>query len=110
MPIIENIKKQYWSIISKKKQYLALLSEKVRAPVLKNSGYCPTCAQQVTFIAQDAWLRDHYRCSNCGSIPRERALMQTIESYYPNCPDLIIHESSPVNRGASKRLSQECSQ
>lgn len=110
MAIIENIKKQYWNILSKKREYLPLLSKKARGPVLKNSGYCPTCAQQVTFIAQDAWLRDNYRCSGCGSIPRERALMQTIDSYFPNWRSLTIHESSPANRGASKRLSQECSQ
>jgi glycosyltransferase involved in cell wall biosynthesis/ubiquinone/menaquinone biosynthesis C-methylase UbiE len=78
--------------------------------LLKNSGYCSTCAQEVTFVARDAWLRDHYCCSNCGSIPRERALMLTIETYFPNWRNLIIHESSPVNRGASRRLSQECSQ
>ena len=36
--------------------------------------------------------------------------MLTIETYFPNWRSLIIHESSPGNRGASKRLSQECSQ
>ncbi|HEY5138450.1 MAG TPA: class I SAM-dependent methyltransferase, partial [Methylococcales bacterium] len=110
MKIIENMKKKYWALLSKRKQYWTLLSEKVRAPVLKNSGYCPTCAQEVTFVAEDAWLRDNYHCLNCGSIPRERALMLTIDSYFPNWRSLTIHESSPDNRGASRRLSQECSQ
>ena len=36
--------------------------------------------------------------------------MLTIETYFPNWRSLTIHESSPGNRGASKRLSQECSQ
>jgi len=76
--------------------------------VLENTGYCPTCAQQVTFTAKNTWLRDHYLCSKCGSIPRERALMQTIENYFPNWRDLRIHESSPCGRGASVRLAREC--
>lgn len=61
-------------------------------------------------MARDPWLRDHYLCSNCGSIPRERALMLVIERFYPNWREMIIHESSPVDRGASRRLAQECSQ
>ena len=86
-----------------------LISTK-RTPFLRNSGYCPTCAREVIFFSPDAWLRDHYRCLNYGSIPRERALMQVIESHFPNWRSLTIHESSPCDRGASRRLSQECSQ
>lgn len=110
MAIIEDMKRKYWVLLAKRKKLFALLGERKSVPVLKNSGYCPTCAQEVTFVARDAWLRDHYHCSNCGSIPRERALMLTIETYFPNWRSLTIHESSPGNRGASKRLSQECSQ
>lgn len=102
------MKKHYWALLSKKRKYWALLRERTRAPVLKNSGYCPTCAREVTFVARDAWLRDHYLCLNCGSIPRERALMVAIETYFPNWRSLTIHESSPGDRGASRRLSQEC--
>jgi SAM-dependent methyltransferase len=36
--------------------------------------------------------------------------MLTIETYFPNWRSLAIHESSPGNRGASKRLFQEVSQ
>lgn len=75
--------------------------------LFENPGYCPTCDQSVTFVAHEEWLRDHYRCSNCGSIPRERALMLAIQRFLPHWPDLIIHESSPGNRGASKRLARE---
>lgn len=82
----------------------------MKAPVVKNTGHCPTCNQDVIFVARSEWLRDHYFCSNCGSIPRERALMLTIEKYCSKWRTLTIHESSPCNRGASKRLSQECSQ
>ncbi|MDD2774366.1 MAG: class I SAM-dependent methyltransferase [Gallionella sp.] len=76
--------------------------------ILESQGHCSTCNQEVSFIAKNAWLRDHFLCSKCGSIPRERALMQVIEQFYPNWRDLIIHETSPGNRGASIRLAQEC--
>lgn len=76
--------------------------------LLENKGHCPTCDSDVTFITDDAWLRDHYICTNCGSIPRERALMDVIESFFPNWRNLVIHESSPAKRGASERLAKNC--
>jgi SAM-dependent methyltransferase len=36
--------------------------------------------------------------------------MLTIETLVPDWRDMTVHESSPSDRGASKRLSQECSQ
>ncbi len=105
MAIMESLREQYRALRRKG----AWIGERRRASVLENSGYCPACARVVTFVARDAWLRDHYRCSNCGSIPRERALMLTIETFFPNWPGLTIHESSPEDRGASRRLGRECS-
>lgn len=84
------------------------LTSKLSTPVLKSVGNCPTCDSKVTFVARNAWLRDHLCCSNCGSIPRERALMLTIDTYFPDWRSSIIHESSPGNRGASRRLAQQC--
>ena len=84
------------------------LNSKPSTPVLECVGHCPTCDSEVTFVARDAWLRDHFLCSNCGSIPRERALMLAIDTYFPGWRSTIIHESSPGNRGASRRLSQQC--
>lgn len=81
-------------------------SEKI---FLEHKGYCTTCNSHVTFKAMKSWLRDHFRCSKCGSIPRERALMHAIETYYPGYRDLSIHESSPGGRGASTKLLKECS-
>lgn len=78
-------------------------------PVFQTFGHCPTCGRDVAFVARSKWFRDHFSCSLCGSIPRERALMVAIESYFPKWREAIIHESSPGNRGASLRLSQECS-
>lgn len=76
--------------------------------IFTNSGICPCCSMAVVFEARQAWLRDHYVCPNCGSIPRERALMWTIEHFFPSWRNLTIHECSPVFRGASSRLRSEC--
>ena len=78
------------------------------APVLESSGRCATCTAHVNFVAREPYLRDSYKCSNCGSIPRERALMTVIETWFPNWRSLVIHESSPGNRGASKRIADSC--
>jgi SAM-dependent methyltransferase len=34
--------------------------------------------------------------------------MRALDLYFPDWPDKIIHESSPINRGASIRLAREC--
>jgi len=77
-------------------------------PVLMSCGRCPACLEDVSFVSRDLWLRDHFLCSHCGCIPRERALMSVIESFRPSWREELIHESSPVPRGASLRLSREC--
>lgn len=76
--------------------------------VLRNEGFCPVCERDTTFVSRDAWLRDHYKCRRCDSIPRERALMLVIQQRFPNWRELTIHESSPGNRGASKRFAEGC--
>jgi SAM-dependent methyltransferase len=62
---------------------------------------------EANFVALEPYLRNSYFCSHCGSIPRERALMATIELYFPKWRELVIHESSPGSGGASKRLAEE---
>jgi len=76
--------------------------------VLRNHGHCPICEQDVIFKSKEAWLRDHYFCSQCWSIPRERALMDTINKFFPEWRNARVHESSPGNRGVSDRLQKEC--
>ena len=76
--------------------------------VLETSGYCPVCAAESRFVARHEWLRDHFLCTRCKSIPRQRALMRVIETFFPGWRDLAIHESSPGARGASARLAREC--
>jgi hypothetical protein len=69
-----------------------------------HDGFCPCCDNHVRFYSEDSWLRDSFVCSKCFSIPRERALIATIEKYFPQWRELSIHESSPGNRGASIKL------
>ena len=73
-------------------------------------GFCPICEKSRSFHSKYDWLRDHLLCQGCGSIPRERALMHITATLYPQWRNLRIHESSPVNRGASKKLAAEARQ
>lgn len=84
--------------------------ENSQEPILTVEGYCVTCESNVTFVSYDKWLRDHFICPVCKSIPRERALMLTIERFFPHWRDLRIHESSPGGRGASVKLHRQCPQ
>lgn len=71
---------------------------------VKISGHCPCCDSASSFVSTDLWFRDNLKCMRCACIPRERALMQEIERVRPDWRGLKIHESSPVDRGASARL------
>jgi SAM-dependent methyltransferase len=79
-----------------------------KGSMFNHNGYCPICEMAVSFAAKDSWFRDNLFCSGCSSIPRERALMKVISDFYPNWRDLVIHESSPGDRGASTKLRREC--
>ncbi len=70
----------------------------------RETGFCPCCERNTNFIAHHAWLRDHFKCTTCESIPRNRALLQILAKYYPSWRSLSIHESSPTGGGASARL------
>ena len=92
----------------KSRKLRAKWRERLRPIVIKNRGHCPICDRGTTFVARDAWLRDHYLCTRCKSIPRERALMTVLQDLFPDWRSLIIHESSPGKRGVSRRLAEEC--
>jgi DNA-directed RNA polymerase subunit RPC12/RpoP len=70
-------------------------------------GACPVCRRRVVFVALTDWHRDTYECMRCGSIPRQRALMQVLEEVAPQWRELRIHESSP-DGASSRRLAREC--
>lgn len=65
--------------------------------LLQNSGYCHCCRSQATFRSTNAWLRDHYICLNCHSIPRQRHLQHILDVHFPDWCGRILHESSPAN-------------
>lgn len=60
-----------------------------------NNGYCVICEKETTFIEHNDWLRDHYLCSTCHSIPRQRALIHVLNTFFPKWDSYHIHESSP---------------
>lgn len=64
--------------------------------LFENQGYCPLCEAPALFVAEQAWLRDHYLCQRCRSIPRQRALVQVLTRLRPGWKQSIIHESSPT--------------
>jgi SAM-dependent methyltransferase len=76
----------------------------------RHLGYCDICESEVEFSATRPWFRDFLLCPSCGSIPRERALMQVLKRYYPDYRKRQIHESSPLERGVSQRLRKKCRQ
>ncbi len=72
-----------------------------------NKGYCTVCASPTVFVKKADWLRDFYVCARCHSIPRHRALIKVLNSFYPDWRELDMHESSPG--GASSRyLARQC--
>jgi glycosyltransferase involved in cell wall biosynthesis len=75
---------------------------------LTAQGHCPACGNESTFRSKHHWLRDHFLCQHCNSVPRERALMHVLEMYYPDWREMRIHESSPGGRGASITLRAQC--
>jgi len=75
--------------------------------ILENAGHCYCCDKDTKFVADNEWFRDHYLCTSCGSIPRERALMYCIEKFFPGWRDAVIHESSPIMRSASLKLRNQ---
>ncbi|TFV87773.1 class I SAM-dependent methyltransferase [Blastococcus sp. CT_GayMR16] len=75
----------------------AATPEAAPVKVLENAGYCSCCRNQTVFVAYDSWLRDHYLCTRCGSVPRQRHLQSVLDESFSGWTDLVVHESSPSN-------------
>lgn len=60
-----------------------------------NTGYCVICESDTRFIEMNPWLRDHYLCERCRSIPRNRALVNALNVFCSEWKSLAMHESSP---------------
>lgn len=74
-----------------------------------HAGWCPTCDKDVEFAASHPYFREHLRCPNCKSIPRERALITVLERIFPKWRDLTIHEAAPAQwMPGSYKLYKQC--
>ena len=72
-----------------------------------NLGYCVICERQTMFVWDGVYLRNHYRCVRCWSLPRWRAVIRVLDLCYPRWRVLRIFESSPGGTG-SEKLKREC--
>jgi len=70
-------------------------------------GKCPICESNTLFVSLNSWLRDNYVCIKCLSIPRQRAIIHVLKTYYPDFRNAHIHESSPSGP-ASEYLEKVC--
>ena len=77
--------------------------------VKKNLGYCHCCRSKAVFQSNESWLRDHYRCLQCNSIPRQRHLQYVLDQFFPGWESKTIHESSPSNDYISRYSGQNYS-
>lgn len=77
-------------------------------------GFCPICRTDTVFSSNDDnWygFRAFLFCNNCPvepSVPRERAVALALHRLRPDWRNLIIHESSPVERNLSVVLARDC--
>ena len=72
-------------------------------------GFCPICEMSTAFEVHGPWSRDQLICRTCKSILRERALCFALNQISPDYAGKAIHESSPADRGISKKLRETCS-
>ncbi|MBC7919879.1 MAG: class I SAM-dependent methyltransferase [Ferruginibacter sp.] len=91
--VIVGFKNRFRPVYRQLKREAKFLSYVLRGKT--NAGFCPVCEKNTQFIKYDSWLRDNYRCVTCYSIPRQRALINSLTLFFPDWPDLTIHESSP---------------
>ncbi len=78
----------------------------------KNIGYCHCCRENSEFESNESWLRDHYKCMKCNSIPRQRHLQKILDNFFSNWESQSVHESSPSNNFIStiSKDNYSCSQ
>lgn len=73
-----------------------------------NAGNCPICRKPTIFFSRKEWLRDNYLCLRCRSRPRNRALIEVLETRFPQWREAMrLHESSPGG-ASSKKIAREC--
>ena len=57
------------------------------------NGYCQICEAKTVFYSKDDWLRDHFFCQWCHSIPRERSLLYALNLLYTR---VVISSGPPA--------------
>lgn len=87
----------------------AYFKMKFQKPYLMSKGFCCICESNSTFQSKTTWLRDNFLCNRCGSIPRQRAIINTLNIFYPNWANCTLHESSGCGP-ATEMLKRKCSQ
>ena len=55
--------------------------------------YSPCCNKPTIFTSSHVWFRDNYKCSICGSIPRNRQLIKIINKYFSNIATVKVYEA-----------------
>ena len=58
-------------------------------------GYCDICEKEVDFRIDGEFLRDHFVCTECKSLPRQRAFLHALKMCRPDWRTACMHESSP---------------
>jgi SAM-dependent methyltransferase len=79
------------------------------AIVKRNIGHCHCCRNTVVFQSNEPWLRDHYKCAVCLSIPRQRHLQYILDRYHAGWENKKIHESSSSNDFISRYAGENFS-
>src|SRR5579864_9055371 len=72
-----------------------------------NRGYCTICDRRVWFHEIGPWLRDQYICLGCGSISRNRALIEVLNGHFATWREARIHEFSSGGPSSDK-IRREC--
>jgi Methyltransferase domain len=82
---------------------------KYRRPILDgkaNLGRCLICDHRTLFVESGPWLASDYKCIRCGSMPRWRAMIQVLNSRFPNWRQLQMHECGAAGL-ASRKFRRE---
>ncbi|SOB60073.1 protein of unknown function [Pseudodesulfovibrio profundus] len=67
---------------------------------------CPVCEEKAEFYAAHEWLRDHYKCLKCNSLPRDRALFKALHDYIPHWKSIKVLEFAPCNDYFSSKVEK----
>lgn len=70
-------------------------------------GTCPICEVRTVFMEMGPFLRNHYECLRCHSVPRQRALLAVLGEQFPGWRGLRIYEAGGYGASTDK-LRREC--